>query len=126
MLHVEMGAGKGALGQSIAAAFPGSEVTMVERSSVRRKVTERTYQQHRDDEFFFIYQIILPTSGMRCCCCLLLAVFLLCWFFYPSLCVVVCPVFGIIAVSRYSVYNHDFMLHLFFTFHVTFFDDCCP
>jgi len=34
-----MGAGRGALGQSIAVAFPGADVTMVERSSVRRKVT---------------------------------------------------------------------------------------
>ncbi|CAN0254519.1 unnamed protein product, partial [Ectocarpus sp. 12 AP-2014] len=41
VLHVEMGAGKGTLGQSIATAFPGSDVTMVERSSVRRKAENR-------------------------------------------------------------------------------------
>eukprot|EP00903_Cladosiphon_okamuranus_P022259 g20469.t1 len=41
VLHVEMGAGKGALGQSIATAFPGAEVTLVERSSVRRKAENR-------------------------------------------------------------------------------------
>ncbi|CAM9972364.1 unnamed protein product, partial [Ectocarpus sp. 13 AM-2016] len=41
VLHVEMGAGKGTLGQSIATAFPGSCVTMVERSSVRRKAENR-------------------------------------------------------------------------------------
>ncbi|CAM9849682.1 unnamed protein product, partial [Scytosiphon promiscuus] len=41
VLHVEMGAGKGALGLSIATAFPGADVTMVERSSVRRKAENR-------------------------------------------------------------------------------------
>lgn len=37
-LHVEMGAGRGALGHAIATAFPGADITMIERSSVRRKV----------------------------------------------------------------------------------------
>lgn len=45
VLHVEMGAGKGALGLSIATAFPGADVTMVERSSVRRKVTGFEYKE---------------------------------------------------------------------------------
>ncbi|CAN0303016.1 unnamed protein product, partial [Laminaria digitata] len=36
-LHVEMGAGRGSLGHAIATAFPGADVTMVERSSIRRK-----------------------------------------------------------------------------------------
>lgn len=38
-LHVEMGAGKGTLGQAIATAFPGAHITMIERSSVRGKVS---------------------------------------------------------------------------------------
>ncbi|CAM9197073.1 unnamed protein product, partial [Sphacelaria rigidula] len=40
-LHVEMGAGKGALGQAISTAFPGSAITMVERSSVRHKADKK-------------------------------------------------------------------------------------
>ena len=41
-----MGAGRGSLGHAIATAFPGADVTMVERSSIRRKVIYWIYPAH--------------------------------------------------------------------------------
>ncbi|CAM9487311.1 unnamed protein product, partial [Choristocarpus tenellus] len=39
---VEMGAGRGGLGLAVATAFPGVDLTVVERSSVRRKVRQKS------------------------------------------------------------------------------------